>query len=153
MTNSVKASVKDRVLRAGEVAGTRLREGTASARKAAGNAYDSARERTDNAIHGNPLVALLGGLAVGAAIGAIIPRLRGEKAYLGGIGGRINQGARKAADMGREKLDEIGLNAETAREKVGDLLDRAVSAIAPKAKGEVAPVTDPAPKIRARKKS
>ena len=94
-----------------------------SARTRAVGAYDSARERASAAttrasdgIDEAPLVALAGGLAVGALLAALLPRTAQEDKLLGPIGGRITGGARSAVDAakeaGRDKLNELNLTRE-----------------------------------------
>ncbi len=117
-------------------ASTRLRESATSARIAASDAYATARDRTGETIRQNPFSAILGGIAIGALLGALVPRSRGEKTYLGKIGAKVNDSARKADAAGREKLGEIGLNSDNATAAVGDMIDRAASAIAPGEKAQ-----------------
>jgi len=94
-----------------------------SARTRAVGAYDSARERASAAttrasdgIDEAPLVALAGGLAVGALLAALLPRTAQEDKLLGPMGGRITGGARNAVDAakeaGRDKLNELNLTRE-----------------------------------------
>ena len=94
-----------------------------SARARAVGAYDSARERASAAtaragdgIDEAPLIALAGGLAVGALLAALLPRTEQEDRLLGPVGGRITGGARNAVDAakeaGRDKLNELNLTRE-----------------------------------------
>lgn len=119
-----------------------------SARERASSALDSTREgaalagrKTAEGVDANPVAALLGGLAIGAAVAALLPRTSREDAALGKIGGRITDGARHAAEAareaGREKLGELGLSREGAREKLnafasgaGDALRKSATAAA-----------------------
>jgi hypothetical protein len=59
-----------------------------------------------------PLVALAGGLAVGAVIGALLPRTNRERELLSGVGERVADGARGAVETAREatvaKVAELG---------------------------------------------
>jgi ElaB/YqjD/DUF883 family membrane-anchored ribosome-binding protein len=99
----------------------------ASVRQSAADAYEAARQRTATAyssarqtassasrktaegIDGNPMAALVGGLALGAIVGALIPATRRERELLGNVGRRMNDTARQAVvaarDAGKEKLD------------------------------------------------
>ena len=85
------------------------RERTASAYTAARQTAASAGRRTADGIDGNPMAALVGGLALGAIVGALFPVTRGERRLLGDVGRRINDTARDAAaaarDAGKERLD------------------------------------------------
>ena len=76
------------------------------------------------------MAALAGGLALGVLIGTLLPRSEREAALLGGLGARIGDAARDALDAarstGQEKLDELGLTKDGARDKVKTLLDSAL---------------------------
>jgi hypothetical protein len=87
-----------------------------TARQRTATAYSSAREtaasagrRTADGIDGNPMAALVGGLALGAIAGALLPIARQERQLFGNVGKRINETARQAAlaarDAGKEQLD------------------------------------------------
>lgn len=98
-------------------------------------AYASARERTagaGEALEASPLAALLGGIAVGALAGALIPRLEREKDLLGPLGARIGDAARAAFDAGRQAgvgaLDEAGLTPDQLRGQVSELVEKALKA-------------------------
>lgn len=120
-------------------------------RQSASEAYEAARQRTSSlygatregaarasqrtaeGIEANPMAAVVGGLAVGAAVAALLPRTRRETEVLGPIGERLTESAREAAnaarDAGRSKLDEIGLSREGARQKLSELASSAGEAI------------------------
>ncbi|WP_414902958.1 hypothetical protein ACMT1E_06870 [Sphingomonas flavalba] len=89
-------------------------------------------ERASGGIEKNPLSMLIGGLAIGAAIGALLPRTRKEADALGGVGRSIRdaagEAARAAKRAGSETLDSLGVNTDAAREQARKLLDNAVSA-------------------------
>ena len=74
-----------------------------------------------------PVGVLLGGLALGAVVGALLPRTRQEEEILGSLGESINQKARGAAtaavDAGQAKLDELGISSDAAGKQVGKLID------------------------------
>lgn len=98
-----------------------------SARERAIDAYDSARERTRDGIDGSPLVALGGGLALGALIAALLPKTETEERLMGPLGGRITDGARAAAnaakEASREKLSELNLTREAGKGVVQSVFD------------------------------
>jgi ElaB/YqjD/DUF883 family membrane-anchored ribosome-binding protein len=111
-----------------------------SARERALSAYESTRDgasragrRTADEIDANPVAALIGGLAIGAAVAALLPRSRHENRALGPLGSRINDTAREAAlaarDAGREKLEELGLNREGIRQRLNEFTDTASEAM------------------------
>jgi ElaB/YqjD/DUF883 family membrane-anchored ribosome-binding protein len=121
-----------------------------SAREKASSAYGTAREKTSatletvrtRASHGrertvtaldeNPVAALVGGLALGALVGALLPRGRREAELLSGVGGRINETTKRVADAARvsarDTIDNYGLNADTALDKVNSLFEDATKA-------------------------
>jgi ElaB/YqjD/DUF883 family membrane-anchored ribosome-binding protein len=107
-----EASLRDRV---GETYG--------NARERAVDAYDLARERASQAsakagdqIDEAPLIALAGGLAVGALLAALLPRTSREDKLFGSAGGKITGSARAAVnaakDAGRDKLNELNLTRD-----------------------------------------
>ncbi|QPQ55744.1 hypothetical protein IC614_03910 [Allosphingosinicella flava] len=110
---------------------SRVRGTASSARDRASEAYRSARERTSNVrrrttdgIGSNPVGAVVGALAVGGLIAALLPKTRREVETLGAAGARLTDKAREAAksatDAGREKLDELGYAA--VKQKIGEIV-------------------------------
>ena len=99
-----------------EGSGGRLSAATA----AAGDAYRSARERTSAAysaareragnvgqataerIDATPMAAVIGGLALGAIAGALIPRSERERDLLGSAGRKLNETARGAVQAAKQ---------------------------------------------------
>lgn len=107
-----KAPIKQRVASAGE----KLRSSReAATRKAAEGVEDF------------PVAALLGGLALGAVVGALLPRTRQEEQLLGSLGETLNERAKDAAiaarDAGQAKLDELGISSDAAGKQVGKLIE------------------------------
>ena len=107
-------------------------ESTPTLRAKAIEAYDSARERAaeagDKAREGlgnAPLMALGGGLALGAVLAALMPRTRVEDKLLGPVGEKITDGAKAAAeaarDAGREKLTELNITRDAGTSAVQSL--------------------------------
>lgn len=134
-TENARKGVADAYSRAREKAAT----GYDAARNKTSAAYATARSRASNGrdravttIDENPVVALVGGLALGALVGALLPRGRREAEMLSGIGEKINQTSRRVADAARDSardvIDEYGLNPDSATEKVNSLLDTAAKA-------------------------
>lgn len=111
-------SVRDRA----EAARTKASDAYSAARERTGAAYESAMRKTSDGIDANPAIALIGGLALGALAAALLPKTRGEEEAFGKIGRRINDGARDAVraakEAGTNKLDELGYNRDTAKEKL-----------------------------------
>jgi len=98
-----------------------------SARERAIDAYDSARERAREQVGGSPLLALGGGLALGALVGALLPKTRAEERMMGKVGSRITTSARDAYDAakeaGREKLTELNITRDAGAGAVQSLID------------------------------
>ena len=98
-----------------------------STRERAIEAYESTRERAREGVDGSPLLALGGGLALGALIAALLPKSRTEDRLLGSVGGRITDTARSAADAakeaGREKLAELNITREAGKGAMQSLID------------------------------
>lgn len=129
----------------------KVRDTASQVRSKAGEAYSTARERTQSAygtarqsasrarqttaekIEAAPGIALIGGLALGALAAALLPKSRREEELLGDYGRRINDRAREAAkaakDAGRDKLDELGLNKEAAKQKLSEVAKQAGEAV------------------------
>lgn len=100
----------------------------------ASHAYGSTREgardaarRTAEGIQTNPIVVLLGGLAVGALAGVFIPRYEREAELLGPIGRRLNgtaaAAAKAARKAGKDELDSLGLSRKAVRSEASRLFD------------------------------
>ena len=129
-----------------EHADSRLREGYDSVRETASKVYhdasdkaaealDASREtakRTVKSLESNPLGILVGGLAVGALAGALIPRSVREKQLLAPLGKRLGEtlvaatAAAKAA--GQSELGQLGLTKDNARDQAKGVIDGLVKA-------------------------
>lgn len=118
----------------------RIRDGIDTARDAASNAFGSSREtavdlahRTAQGVETNPLGILVGGIAIGALIGALIPRTDREKDLLAPLGKRIGDTAKAATqaakDAGQNELASLGLTKDAARGQVKSLFEGVVQAI------------------------
>jgi hypothetical protein len=117
--------------------GEKLHEAADTAREKIAAAYSSAQEKASGAGHRvasgietNPLAALIGGLAIGAAAGALLPGTRREADALGPIGSRLTDAAKlalgAAKEAGKESLSGLGLNQDAARAQIGKLVDAAI---------------------------
>ncbi|SFP63624.1 hypothetical protein [Sphingomonas rubra] len=84
-------------------------------------------ERAGRQIDGNPLGIVVGGLAVGALVGALLPRSAREKELLAPVGKRLGETARQALaaakEAGRQELDSAGLTPSAAKDRGRELLD------------------------------
>lgn len=98
-------------------------------------AYSAAREKAGDAaetVGANPLAALLGGLAIGAIAGALLPRLAREKELLAPLGERISEAARAAIEAGKtagkDALVESNLSTDALKTQVNKLVEQALDA-------------------------
>lgn len=127
------------VNRAAQAAVERTKDGLDQARGAMSDAYATARDRAQSAgksaadsLDSNPMAALFGGLALGAVIGALLPRTEREARMLGSVGEKVRAAAEDAVDAakgaGRDKLAELGLSRDHARDTMKSLIDGAIAA-------------------------
>jgi ElaB/YqjD/DUF883 family membrane-anchored ribosome-binding protein len=134
------SSVKQRAAETLGSARTRASDAYSTARDRTSSAYDSARERASSAtrataegIDANPGAALIGGLALGALAAVLLPKTRKEEELLGTYGRQINEKAKEAAraakEAGQSKLDELGLNKDTAKQKLSEVANQAKDAV------------------------
>ncbi|RYY33512.1 MAG: hypothetical protein EOP59_17530 [Sphingomonadales bacterium] len=83
-------------------------------------------------IESNPLALVAGGVALGAVIGALIPRPQKEKELLAPVGKRIAEGATAAAaaarEAGKAEIDAILPQREAAKEQIGKVIESAFTA-------------------------
>ncbi|TVV71569.1 hypothetical protein FOY91_16510 [Sphingomonas solaris] len=121
-------TARERTAAAAEAAREKANAAYASARQTA----SSARHRTSDGIDESPIAAVIGGIAIGVLIGALLPRSQRETEALGPIGDKlagIAKGAISAArEAGQGTLDEMGINKDGARQQVDKLLDTASKA-------------------------
>jgi len=111
------------------------------AREAAETALDrtrkTARDTTRRALDGveqNPISVLVGGIAIGALAGALLPRSEREADMLRPVGKKINAAAGTAAsaakDAGKAELANLGLTRDAARTQATGLIDGVLKALA-----------------------
>ncbi len=116
-------NVKEGAERAVAIASEKLHE-TADAARARLN---TAKTKVGEGIAGYPVAAIVGGLAVGAVVAALLPASRKEGELLGPIGGQIADRAKSALAAAREagqgRLDELGLSSDAAGKQVGKLIE------------------------------
>lgn len=119
----------------------RLRDGIDTARDKASAAYDATRTKASDAAHiaadaieTNPLGIVVGGLALGALVAAVIPRSQREKELLAPVGRRVGAATTAAIaaakEAGRAELDNLGLNKGAAKDQARSLFQGVVKAAA-----------------------
>lgn len=133
-----------------ETAREKLRDGIDHARDKAANAYETARAKANDAvdlsrdkareaarqtaetIETNPMGVLVGGLALGALVAAVIPRGRRERELLAPVGKRVAASATAAfaaaKAAGKDELDGLGLTRTAAKDQVKSLFDGVIKA-------------------------
>lgn len=121
----------------------RMETALTAARSSANGALDETRKaahRVGKAAEANPLAVVAGGIAIGLAAGALLPRTRRETELLGSTGKRLNGaviGAAEAArDAAKAELGSLPLSKDAARAQVSKLLDQVGQALS--AGGEAA---------------
>lgn len=126
--NSEPETLRDRAGHALEEARSRTEDAVDASREAA---REAARQ-TIGAIDDNPLGMLVGGLALGVLVGAVVPRSQRERELLAPVGKRValaGAAALAAAkEAGKSELDNIGLSKDAAREQVKSLFQGAIKA-------------------------
>jgi ElaB/YqjD/DUF883 family membrane-anchored ribosome-binding protein len=99
-----------------------------------------AKAKTIESVDKSPLAIILGGIAIGAIVGALLPRTERETKMLGKAGKKLNKKARKIAEAakvaGMSQVDTLGLNGEAMRAQFRELVSKA--ALAVKAAGQAA---------------
>lgn len=130
----------------------RIRDGIDTAKDRVSSAYEQAREQaldtvdrsrekareaarqTADAIEANPVGMLVGGLALGALVAAVLPRSQREKELLAPVGRRVGAAATAAAgaarEAGRQELASLGLTGDGAREQAKSLFQNLAKAAA-----------------------
>jgi len=120
--------MSNRVKQAADRASRYASETIDGARTSLAGAGEAAAEAIDD----NPTGAIVGAVALGALIGALLPRTSAETRTLGPIGTKLNAAAKEAASAaklaGADKLAEFGLTKEAARQNAGKLIGNALLA-------------------------
>jgi ElaB/YqjD/DUF883 family membrane-anchored ribosome-binding protein len=135
LTNNIKSAsdvAKDTLATAKTKAAHSVKSSKQIAAKAA--------EKSADTIDKNPIAIVLGGLALGAIVGALLPKTQQEQKLFGSTGRKLNNKAKAIAgaakSAGKDKIDSLGINSETARDQFRDLVGKATEAV--KAAGQAA---------------
>ena len=116
--------------------------GATSARQRAIEAYEGTRDRAVGTLNEAPLIALAGGIAVGAALAALIPASRKERELLGPVAGKIKDRAgdaiSAAKDAGQASLDDLGLTRDKGTDALRSIVEGAGTAAKASAEAAVA---------------
>ena len=131
------------------VAAEAARDKANAAYATAKDTASTVRSRTADGIDGSPIAALVGGIAVGVLLGALLPRSQREAEALGPIGDKLSTLAKHALaaakEAGQDTLDELGVNKDAARQQVDKLLDTATKAASSASTAAVDAVRSPPP--------
>lgn len=92
-----------------------------------------AADRLGDQFNEAPLLALGGGLALGALIAALVPMTRREREILGPVTDRIKDSATTAAQAAREagtaRLGELGLTRDRGNDVIRQIVEGATDAL------------------------
>jgi ElaB/YqjD/DUF883 family membrane-anchored ribosome-binding protein len=113
---------------------TKASDAYSAARDRTSAAYETARERagdvtrqTADRIDSSPLIAVAGGIALGAVVGALLPRTEREAQAFGSVGHKMTDAARDVAntavETGKQQVNDI---TSSAMQKVGEAVVQAV---------------------------
>ena len=116
-----------------------------SARERAITAYDSARDGTasvsrmaSDQLGEAPLAVIVGGIAAGAILAALLPTSRRERELLGPVTDSLKDKAAAAVsaakDAGNARLGELGLTRDAGGETVRKIVEGATDALRASAK-------------------
>jgi ElaB/YqjD/DUF883 family membrane-anchored ribosome-binding protein len=108
-------------------------------RDSASHAYEATREsaataaaRAGEGIEANPLAVLAGGIALGAVLGALLPKTESEQKVLGPLGKRLSDTAAAAAaaarEAGKEQLSNAIPDKDAAKESLRKAFGNVVEA-------------------------
>ncbi len=102
-----------------------------AAKRASDAAHDAAL-RAQDTIEANPLAVLAGGLALGAVVGALLPRTAQETKALAPLGKKLSAAATAAAttarDVGKEQLAAALPSKDGAKEQLRSVFSNVVQA-------------------------
>ncbi|MFM9852513.1 MAG: hypothetical protein ACKVOJ_06885 [Sphingomonadaceae bacterium] len=126
MTTNLRKSADEAVKLAKEKAS----DAVALSRDTASKAAKVTAER----LEGNPIAAVIGGLALGAIAAALLPRTQREDNLIGGVGTKVRETATNAAkaarDAGKAQLDTLGVTTDAAKEQFRDIAKKVGQAAA-----------------------
>ena len=108
-------------------------QSAAAARVKASEVFEKGKGKTSDGIDKNPLAIVLGGMAIGAIVGALLPRTERETKVLGKAGKKLNKKARKMAEAakaaGKDQVENLGLNGDALRLQFRELVSKAAVAV------------------------
>lgn len=127
----------------------RMEAALTSARGAASDAAHETRKAAaaaGKAIEANPLAVVAGGIAIGVAIGALLPKTKRETELLGATGKKLNKAAAGAADAAKDaakaELVALPLSKNAVREQAGKVLNQLAKAVSSAGEAALRPRED-----------
>ncbi len=142
-------SAKAATAKSGKIAKVNAAKAVTKSKDTARRSVESSRqlaskaaEKSGQAVNNNPIAMVIGGLAVGAIIGALLPKTDRETKVLGGAGKRINKKVKQAGEaaikVATQKRDELGLGEDALKDQFRELVGKASEAVraATKAAGD-----------------
>ena len=140
--------------------GGRMENALATARGATNDALHETRkaaERAGKAIEANPLAVIAGGIAIGLAAGALLPKTKRETELLGSVGKRLTGVAAGAAgaarDAAKAELGSLPLSKDAAKAQVSKLIDQVAKAVSSAGDAALNRTAAEAPPLKPAKKS
>jgi len=96
------------------------------------NIGDRAKEISRQSSENHPLALLAGGLAIGALIGAMLPKTERERKLVGSKGRNVTERAKRAIDAARDvgssKIKELGSSKEMFKSQMKDVVSKSSEA-------------------------
>ena len=93
--------------------------------KSSKTSVKKAATRAEKTAKDNPLAVVAGGIAIGAVIGALLPKTQKEDELLGTVGKRLAEGATAAAiaarDTGKAEFATLKPDTSSAKDKAGSI--------------------------------
>ncbi|RUX71810.1 DUF3618 domain-containing protein [Mesorhizobium sp. M7A.F.Ca.US.005.03.1.1] len=118
--SSAAASVGDTVSSAASSAAEGLTGSTATARSVTGDMAAKAARSAQDLLENQPLAIAAAGLAIGAAIGAMLPHTATEDEQLGAYGEKLRDTAETMLDRGLDEAKQVAAEAyETIKQEAG----------------------------------
>jgi hypothetical protein len=118
--SSAASSVSDSILSAARSATKGLTDNAASAGSATGDMAARASRSAQELLNDQPLAVAAVGLAIGAAIGAMLPHTTMEDEQLGGYREKLRSTSQAMLDQGIDQAEQVAADAyETVKQEAG----------------------------------
>lgn len=105
-----------------------VRDSSTKAGAATKDSVKTAAKSTAEGLEKNPLIALVGGIALGAIAAALLPKTERETKMLGKTSNRLRDTAssavKAARTAGKDQLDALGVNSSAARDQLRDVISK-----------------------------